>query len=146
MSGVASEYLDDYAKESNNTVLDKMLGWSKTIFNCFNALASAVAGAFVLNNLNDITIYSKIRAQNYIAVFEDFSYELSIEDVIEKCSNDKNIYLKCPLSSLLCCSFNSFSCSSCFERDSLTSLKVFIIPYITKTSCGAKITHSVQIE
>lgn len=42
--------LDDYAKETENTVLGKMLGWPKTVFDCFTALADALVGAFELNN------------------------------------------------------------------------------------------------
>ena len=69
MSGVASEFLDDYAKETENTVLEKMLGWPKTVFDCFTALADALVGAFELNNLKDMDIYAKIQEQDYRTVF-----------------------------------------------------------------------------
>lgn len=85
--GVASEFLDDYAKETKNKVLEKMLGWPKTVFDCLSALVSAVVEAFQLNNLNDLTIYSKIQEQNYLTVFEDDETELSIGEIISKCSN-----------------------------------------------------------
>ena len=65
-----------------------MLGWPKTVFECFTALANAAVGAFELNNLNDMTIYSKIQEQNYRTVFENYGSELSIAEIISKCSNN----------------------------------------------------------
>ena len=87
MSGVASEFLDDYAKETNNTVLEKMLGWPNTVFSCFTALADALVGAFELNNLKDMDIYAKIQEQDYRTVFDRYDSELSIQEIISKCTN-----------------------------------------------------------
>ena len=88
MSDVASEFLEDYAQETSNTVLEKMLGWPKFVFDSFVALADAVVGAFELNNLNDMAIYSKIQEQNYRTIFENYDAELTIEEIISKCSNN----------------------------------------------------------
>ena len=87
MSGVASEFLDDYAKETENTVLEKMLGWPKTVFDCFTALADALVGAFELNNLKDMDIYAKIQEQDYRTVFDRYGSELTIQEIISKCTN-----------------------------------------------------------
>lgn len=87
MSGVASEFLDDYAKETNNTILQKMLGWPNTVFSCFTALADALVGAFELNNLKDMNIYAKIQEQEYSTVFDRYGSELSIQEIISKCTN-----------------------------------------------------------
>jgi len=87
MSGVASEFLDDYAKETENTVLEKMLGWPKTVFDCFTALADALVGAFELNNLKDMGIYAKIQEQDYRTVFDRYGSELTIQEIISKCTN-----------------------------------------------------------
>lgn len=87
MSGVASEFLDDYAKKTENTVLEKMLGWPKTVFDCFTALADALVGAFELNNLKDMDIYAKIQEQDYRTVFDRYGSELTIQEIISKCTN-----------------------------------------------------------
>jgi hypothetical protein len=87
MSGVAAEFLKEYSKETENTVLEKMLGWPKTVFDCFTALADAVVGAFELNNLKDMDIYAKIQEQDYRTVFDKYGSELTIQEIISKCTN-----------------------------------------------------------
>lgn len=44
----------------------------------------ALIGAFELNNLNDMTIYTKIREQDYRTVFENYCSELSMQEIISK--------------------------------------------------------------
>ena len=87
MSGVASEFLDDYAKETQNTVLEKMLGWPNTIFSCFTTIVGALVDSFELNNLKDMDIYAKIQEQDYITVFDRNGSELTIQEIISKCTN-----------------------------------------------------------
>ena len=77
----------NYFKETENTVLEKMLGWPKTVFDCFTALADALVGAFELNNLKDMDIYAKIQEQDYRTVFDRYGSELTIQEIISKCTN-----------------------------------------------------------
>lgn len=84
VSNAASVYLENYVKEQVNDVLEEMFGWSNTVFEFF---ANAVVGSFELSNLNDMTIYSKVQEQNYQTIFEDDGSQLSIAEIISKCSN-----------------------------------------------------------
>ena len=86
-SSAASRFLEIYAENSEDTLLNSLFGWPKKLFDCFEIIVSAAAGAFQLNDLNDITIYSKIQEQNYRTFFENYSSVLSIEEILSKCSN-----------------------------------------------------------
>ena len=87
-SSAASHFLEKYAEESGDTVLNRFFGWPKKVFDCFSAIADAVIGAFQLNDLNDMTIYSKVQEQDYRTFFESDASELSIEEIISMCSNN----------------------------------------------------------
>ena len=84
----ASDFLNEYANDVTYNTFEKYFGWVGVAFTIFEGLVDATFGSFVLNNLNDMKIYSKIKEQNYRTVFDNNRAQLSIEEIISKCSNN----------------------------------------------------------
>ena len=84
-SSAASRLLEEYADNSENTVLKLLFKWPGKVI---NALLGGAGDALQLNNLNDMTIYSKVQEQDYRTFFEIDASELSIEEIISMCSKN----------------------------------------------------------
>ena len=80
-----TEPLDDYVEEKLGEKAHKCIGWAN---NLISMLKDATISAFVIPNLNDITIYNTIEEQdNYRVVFENYGGELSLKEIIEICES-----------------------------------------------------------
>ncbi len=72
-------------KEKLGEKAHKCIGWAN---NLISMLKDATLSAFVIPNLNDITIYDTIEEQdNYRVVFENRDGDLSLKEIIEFCEN-----------------------------------------------------------
>ena len=77
--------LNDFVKDKLGEKAHKCIGWAN---NLISMLKDAAFSAFVIPNLNDITIYNTIEEQNdYRVVFENYDGNLSLQEIIDLCEN-----------------------------------------------------------
>lgn len=95
-SDMATSYVEDYVSSQIEDVIENKLGakakkavhWAG---NLLSILADATFDSFIIPNLNDITIYNKVKSQNnYLVIFENQNKDLSMQDIIQLCFNANN--------------------------------------------------------
>ena len=80
-----NEPLDDYIEDKLGEKAHKCIGWAN---NLISILKDATISAFVIPNLNDITIYDTIEEQDdYRVVFENYDGNLSLQEIIDLCES-----------------------------------------------------------